>query len=92
MKQTYSSKWMTYKEVAAHFRVSEATVRLGRGVFARLRRVPLTEGRTVVLRADVEKLDREMERAAVTLVGAPTPIDEAPAVVSIDEGRTRKRA
>ncbi|HEV2862881.1 MAG TPA: hypothetical protein VGX48_17830 [Pyrinomonadaceae bacterium] len=83
MTQSYSSKWMTYKEVAAHFRVSEATVRLGRGVFSKLRRVPLTAGRTVVLRADVEKLDREMVRAAF----APSP-----AVVSIEEGRKRKRA
>lgn len=82
MTKSYSSKWMTYKEVAAHFRVSEATVRLGRGVFANLRRVALTAGRTVVLRSDVEKLDREMEREA----SAPS------AVVSIDEGRRRKRA
>lgn len=65
MTQPYSSKWMTFKEIAAHFRVSEATVRLGRGVFKKLRRVSLTAGRTVVLRADVEKLDREMERAAL---------------------------
>ncbi|HLM58693.1 MAG TPA: hypothetical protein VK422_21495 [Pyrinomonadaceae bacterium] len=87
MKQPYSSKWMTYKEVAAYFRVSEATVRLGRGVFARLRRATLTPGRTVVPRADVEALDREMERAALAL--AP---ERESAVVSIDDGRKRKRA
>jgi hypothetical protein len=62
-----SPKWMTFREVADYFRVSEATVRLGRGVFARLRRVPLTENRIVVLRADFEKLDREMEQASVAL-------------------------
>lgn len=78
-EKTYSSKWMTYQQVADHFQVSEATVRLGRGVFSRLRRVPLCNRRTVVLRADVERLDREMERAAVSL----SP------VVSIDEGRRK---
>jgi hypothetical protein len=62
-----SPKWMTFREVADYFRVSEATVRLGRGVFGRLRRVPLTQNRIVVLRADFEKLDREMERCAVAL-------------------------
>ncbi|MGB8510058.1 MAG: hypothetical protein WCD76_16890 [Pyrinomonadaceae bacterium] len=63
-----SSRWMTYRQVADHFAVSEATVRLGRGVFARLRRAPLSKGRIVVLRSDVDKLDREMERAALSLV------------------------
>ena len=62
-----SARWMTYREIADHFRVSEATVRLGRGVFARLRRVALTKGRVVVPRADFEKLDRDMERAAAAL-------------------------
>ena len=64
-----SHKWATFQEVADHFAVSEATVRLGRGVFAKLRRVPLTDGRTVVLRADMERLDRELERAALPLTG-----------------------
>lgn len=62
-----SNRWMTFRQVADHFQVSEATVRLGRGVFARLRRVSLSRNRVVVLRADVERLDREMERAAVAL-------------------------
>ncbi len=62
-----SPKWMTFREVADHFRVSEATVRLGRGAFGRLRRVTITEGRTVVPRSDFERLDRDMERAAVML-------------------------
>ncbi len=67
-REQLSSKWMTFKQVAQHFCVSEATVRLGRGVFGRLRRVPLSEKRVVVLRSDVERLDREMERAAVAIV------------------------
>lgn len=71
-----SNRWMTYRQVADHFQVSEATVRLGRGVFARLRRVTLSQNRVAVLRSDVEKLDREMERAAVALE-----------VVSIDSRR-----
>jgi hypothetical protein len=67
-KRPLSSKWMTYQQIADHFTVSEATVRLGRGVFGRLRRVPLSEKRVVVLRSDVERLDREMERVAVAIV------------------------
>ena len=78
MAERLPSKWMTFREVADFFRVSEASVRLGRGVFARLRRVPLSERRIVIPRSDVERLDRDMERAAV-----------APGVVSIDEGRRR---
>ena len=66
-KRQPSAKWATYQEIADHFCVSEATVRLGRGVFGRLRRVSLTENRTVVPRADVERLDREMERASLAL-------------------------
>jgi hypothetical protein len=66
-KRPLSNRWMTFQQVADHFQVSEATVRLGRGVFARLRRAPLSENRVVILRSDVEKLDREMERAAVAL-------------------------
>lgn len=64
-----SPKWMTFREVANYFKVSEASVRLGRGVFGRLRRVQLTPKRIVLLRAEVERLDRDMERAAV----APNP-------------------
>jgi hypothetical protein len=71
-----SSKWMTFAEVAEHFAVSEATVRLGRGVFSRLRRAPITEGRTVVLRADVERLDRELERLAQPLTGDVVRMEE----------------
>ena len=65
---------MNYREVAAYFGVSEATVRQGRGVFARLRRVTLTvghkgkAGRVGIPRGDVEKLGREMEQASRALV------------------------
>lgn len=62
-----SPKWVTFQQVADHFQVSEATVRLGRGAFARLRRVPVSEGRVLVPRADFERLDRQLDRAAVAL-------------------------
>lgn len=65
--QAPSSRWMSFREVAEHFRVSETTVREGVGVFARLRRVPITPKRVVLVRSDVERLDREMERAARAL-------------------------
>ncbi len=47
---------------------SETTVRKGRGPFARLRRVTVGR-RTLILRTDFIKLDRELERAAVALTG-----------------------
>jgi DNA-binding transcriptional regulator YhcF (GntR family) len=59
---------MSIAEVATHFRVSETTVSRGLGVFGRLRRVQLTARRVVFVRTDVERLDRDMERAAVALV------------------------
>jgi hypothetical protein len=62
-----STRWMSIAEVAAHFRVSETTVSRGLGVFARLRRVRLTERRIVFVRTDVERLDRQMESAAVAI-------------------------
>lgn len=71
-----SKKWATFQEVADHFCVSEVTVRLGRGVFGRLRRAPLTDGRTVVLRADFERLDRDMEREAVAPSGEVVQLAE----------------
>jgi hypothetical protein len=61
-----SPKWMTFRQVADHFQVSEATVRLGRGVFATLKRVPVC-GRILIPRADFHRLDRKLERAAVAL-------------------------
>lgn len=62
-----STRWMSIAEVASHFRVSETTVSRGLGVFARLRRVQLTERRIIFVRTDVERLDRQMERAAVAI-------------------------
>lgn len=55
------------QEVAEHFRVSVTTVSRGLGVFARLRRVPLTGHRVLYVRSDVEALSRKLERAAVAL-------------------------
>lgn len=71
-----SHKWATIQEVADHFCVGRETVRAGRGVFARLRRVSLTDGRTVILRTDMERLDRELERTAQPLTGDVTRIDD----------------
>jgi hypothetical protein len=62
-----SPKWITFRQVADHFQVSEATVRLGRGVFATLKRVPVGDKRVLIPRAEVERLDRALERAAVAL-------------------------
>ena len=76
-----SPRWATIKEISEHFCVSEPLVREGRGVFARLRRVKLTDNRVVVLRSDFERLDREMERAAVAIEDAP------PDVAHIDDRR-----
>jgi len=70
-----SYKWATLQEVATHFCVSTTTVRLGRGPFARLRRVTIGQ-RTLVLRAEFARVDRELERSAVDLTGGVTDIEE----------------
>jgi len=77
----FSLKWATLEEVATHFRVSTTTVRLGRGPFALLRRVTVGK-RTLILRADFAKVDRELERSAVDLTGA--------GVADTEEGRSRR--
>jgi hypothetical protein len=64
-----STKWMSFRQIGERFGVSEATVRQGRGVFARLRRVPLSAGCIRVPRSDVERLDRDLESMAVSLDG-----------------------
>jgi transposase len=58
---------MSYREIAEYFGVGEATVRLGCGVFARLRRVALSDKCVRVPRADFDRLVRLMERRAVAL-------------------------
>lgn len=79
-KQTdKSSRWMTVKEVAAHYCVGETVIRDGVGDFGRLRQVRPTERCLLIPRSDVEALDRHLERAAVALGG----------VMSIEEGRRR---
>ncbi|MGB7925552.1 MAG: hypothetical protein WCF57_20105 [Pyrinomonadaceae bacterium] len=60
-----SFKYMTLSECADHFCVDEKTVRTGVGIFARLQLVSPTPRRTLVLRSSVEKLDRDLERAAL---------------------------
>ena len=59
---------MTLTEVADHFCVSRETVRRGTGALGRLRQVQITDGRVLIPRADVDKLDRYLERIAVAIV------------------------
>ncbi len=62
-----STRFMTCDEVARLFCVSEATVRLSRGDFARLRRTTLNTGsrkRPLILREDVEALLLEKAEGA----------------------------
>ena len=59
---------MTLTEVADHYCVSPETVRRGSGVLGRLRQVQITDGRVLIPRADVDKLDRYLERIAIALV------------------------
>lgn len=72
------SPYMTLNEVAAHFRVSETSVRLSRGDFAELRRVKMGK-RTLILRSSVEALERKLGRIAKA---ASNPVDELKAVSS----------
>ena len=62
-KPKIPSKYMTVQEVADFFRMSETSVRRGCAEFGQLRRVKLGK-RTLFLRADVEALDRQLERQA----------------------------
>ena len=57
------SPYMTIQEVADLFRVSYTSVYRSRGVFARLRRVAIN-GRVMILREDVEALDRQLRASA----------------------------
>jgi len=62
-----SARFMTCAEVARLFCVSEATVRLSRGDFARLRRTTINTGsrqRPLILREDVEALALEKAEGA----------------------------
>ncbi len=54
---------MTIKEVADYFRVSYTSAYRSRGVFASLRKVPIN-GRVMILRDDVEALDRLLQASA----------------------------
>jgi DeoR/GlpR family transcriptional regulator of sugar metabolism len=66
------SPYMTLNEVAAHFRVSETTIRLSRGDFVELKRVSMGR-RTMIMRSSVEALDRKLARSAKA---ASDPVDE----------------
>jgi hypothetical protein len=62
-----SNRYMTCAEVAAHYRVHHTTIRRPTpgSPFARLRRVRFG-GCVRILRSDVDALDRQAERAAMT--------------------------
>jgi hypothetical protein len=64
-----SFRYMTLLEAADHFCVNESTIRKGIGIFSRLQLVSPTPRRTLVLRASVDKLDRDLERAALSQSG-----------------------
>ena len=70
-----SDRYMTRREVAAHFKVSEAMIRQPKGTspFALLRVVRLGDKSVRYLRSDVDKLDRWLERAAMTPYGQEPP-------------------
>jgi hypothetical protein len=61
-----SARYMSLQEVADHYRISEATVRLGHKPFDQLYTVKVGK-RRLVLRSSVDALDRRLERAAVKL-------------------------
>lgn len=61
-----ASPYMTIAETASYFRVSTTSIYKGRGVFAALRIVPVN-GRKLVLRSSVEKLDRQLQQPAEVL-------------------------
>jgi len=66
LTRSESTRWMSLQETADHYRVSEATIRLGLGVFAELYRVNVGR-RVLIMRSSVDALDRRLERAAVKL-------------------------
>lgn len=57
------SPYMTIQEVADLFRVSYSSIYKSRGVFARLRKVAINK-RVMILREDVEALDRMLQASA----------------------------
>lgn len=54
---------MSLKEVAAHYRMSETSVRAARGDFVELKRVRIGR-RILILRSSVEALDSKLVRIA----------------------------
>jgi len=60
-----SFKWMSRNDVAAHYCVTEETIRAARTPFDELRQIPVG-GRVLIPRADVDRLDRKLERLATS--------------------------
>jgi hypothetical protein len=65
-----SNRYMTRQQVADHYQVDKTTIRRPSfgSPFARLRQIKIG-GVVRILRSDVEALDRQLERAAMTPYG-----------------------
>ena len=63
------SKWLKVSEVAAHFGVSDDTIRNGNGMFGLLEIARPTERTLLVTRESFERLDGELERMACKKAG-----------------------
>lgn len=57
--------FMSLQATAAHFGVSDTSIRLHRGLFVALRHVPIN-GRHMVVKEDVLALSRRLEREAMS--------------------------
>lgn len=83
---------MTCAEVARLFCVSETTVRLSRGDFARLRHTTINTGsrkRPLILREDVEALALEKAEGAQAMNPKPSPARQQKACLSGKETQLR---
>lgn len=58
------SKWMKISEVAAHFGVTDDTIRNGNGMFGLLQIARPTERTALVTRESFERLDKMMTEMA----------------------------
>ncbi len=67
LTRSESSRYMTLQQAADHYCVTEAAIRQGCGPLKQLRTVKIGK-RRLVLRSDVEALDRKLERGARSLV------------------------
>lgn len=69
------SPYMTLHEGAAHYRMSETSVRLSRGDFAELKRINMGR-RILILRSSVEALDRKLARIVKAASDSVDKLDE----------------